>query len=175
MGFFFSLDESVIDDLQRQLSAKDDLLTETRLEALSSASQMQALREQVAKLRSELRNVKKENEDLKTKLRHATPVKNHVVRPLEEWTKTSLIVESSKMTSYDESLDIPVIILIQAVPTPLEIRIGNIRIRKNENLNEAKAWRDLDMSVQCLFGLYLARLDPFECLGLTGQFSFFFL
>ena len=50
-----ALDETVIDDLQRQLSAKNDLLTETRLEALSSASQMQALREQVAKLRSELR------------------------------------------------------------------------------------------------------------------------
>ena len=55
-----------------------------------------------------------------------------------------------------------------AIPSPLEIRIGCIRIRKNENLNESKSWRDLDMSVQCLFGLYLARLDPFECLGLTG-------
>ena len=53
-----ALDETVIDDLQRQLSAKNDLLTETRLEALSSASQMQALREQVAKLRSELRYVR---------------------------------------------------------------------------------------------------------------------
>ena len=63
------MDETLIDDLQRQLSAKDDLLTETRLEALSSASQMQALREQVAKLRSELRNIKKENEELKIKLR----------------------------------------------------------------------------------------------------------
>ena len=52
-----ALDETVIDDLQRQLSAKNDLLTETRLEALSSASQMQALREQVAKLRSELRYI----------------------------------------------------------------------------------------------------------------------
>ena len=46
--------------------------------------------------------------------------------------------------------------------------MGSIRMRKNENLNESKSWRDLDMSVQCLFGLYLARLDPFECLGLTG-------
>ena len=90
------------------------------------------------------------------------------VRPLEEWTKTSLIVESSKINTYDETLDIPVIIIIQAIPIPLEIRMGSIRMRKNENLNESKSWRDLDMSVQCLFGLYLARLDPFECLGLTG-------
>ena len=48
----------MVDELQRQLSAKDDLLTETRLEALSSASQLQTLREQVAKLRSELRSVR---------------------------------------------------------------------------------------------------------------------
>ena len=86
----------------------------------------------------------------------------------QRWTKTSLIVESSKINTYDETLDIPVIIIIQAIPIPLEIRMGSIRMRKNENLNESKSWRDLDMSVQCLFGLYLARLDPFECLGLTG-------
>lgn len=41
--------------MQRQLLAKDDLLTETRLEALSSASQLQSLREAVAKMRQELK------------------------------------------------------------------------------------------------------------------------
>ena len=45
--------------------------------------------------------------------RNVTPAKNHIVRPLEEWTKTSLIVESSKINTYDETLDIPVIIIIQ--------------------------------------------------------------
>ena len=61
------------------------------------------------------------------------------------------------------------IIVINAVPSPMEIRIGSIRVRKNENLSEHKPWKDLDMNVQCLFGLYLARLDPFECLGLSGN------
>jgi hypothetical protein len=35
------LDDPFVADLQRQLAVKDDLLTETRLEALSSASQLQ--------------------------------------------------------------------------------------------------------------------------------------
>ena len=88
----FSLDDSIIDDLQRKLTVKDDLLTETRLEALSSASQLQALREQVAKLRTELRCVKKENEGLKQKAKQ-TPSKvinidNNIVsrHQKEEWT-----------------------------------------------------------------------------------------
>ena len=79
-----------------------------------------------------------------------------------------VVIESSNLNVYDEALDIPVIIVINAVPIPMEIRIGSIRVRKNENLSESKPWKDLDMNVQCLFGLYLARLDPFECLGLTG-------
>ena len=85
------LDESIIDDLQRQLNVKDDLLTETRLEALSSASQLQALREQVAKLRTELRIVKKENEDLKQTTKLNTPqksIKSH--NNQEEWIDSSL-------------------------------------------------------------------------------------
>ena len=57
--FYFSLDEAQFEDLQRRLAEKDDLLTETRLEALSSAAQLQALRETVAKLRGELNSVKK--------------------------------------------------------------------------------------------------------------------
>ena len=77
--------------MQRQLNLKDDLLTETRLEALSSASQLQALREQVAKLRTELRSVKKENEDLKQKSKVNTPSKTIKNQPnQEEWADSSL-------------------------------------------------------------------------------------
>ena len=66
--FIFSLDDPFVSDLQRQLAIKDDLLTETRLEALSSASQLQTLRETVAKLRSELKLIQRENEDLKHRM-----------------------------------------------------------------------------------------------------------
>ena len=45
---------------------KDNLLTETRLEALSSASQLESLRDTVTKMRNELMSVKNENEKLST-------------------------------------------------------------------------------------------------------------
>jgi len=50
--FLIRLDDPFVADLQRQLAAKDILLTETRLEALTSASQLQGLRETVIKLKS---------------------------------------------------------------------------------------------------------------------------
>ena len=55
----FSLDETQVAELQDKLAEKDELLTETRLEALNSAAQLQALRETVAKLRAELNGMKK--------------------------------------------------------------------------------------------------------------------
>ena len=55
----YRLDATQVLDLQHQLAEKDELLTETRLEALSSAAQLQALRETVSRLRSELQGIKR--------------------------------------------------------------------------------------------------------------------
>ena len=170
-----ALDESMIEDLQRQLNAKDDLLTETRLEALSSASQLQALREQVAKLRNELKIVRQENQDLRGKMNaftHSTPIKSpKKVKKDQNLSESSLLLESASLNDFDGVLDIPVVLVVTALPTPMEIRIGSIRIRKNERFCDTKPWTDLDMNISCLFGLYLARLDPFECLGLNEKSS----
>ena len=43
---------------------KDNLLTETRLEALSSAHQLESLRDTVTKMRTELMSVRSQNEKL---------------------------------------------------------------------------------------------------------------
>ena len=109
-------------------------MTETRLEALSSASQLQSLREQVAKLRNELKIVRKENQDLRTKIKSSTtPAKSPKKSKNDlHLTESSLLLESSSVTDFDDILDIPVILIVQALPSPLEIRIGSIRIRKNE-------------------------------------------
>lgn len=54
----------VVSELRRQLLEKDNLLTETRLEALSSAHQLESLRETVSRMRSELITLKSDNEKL---------------------------------------------------------------------------------------------------------------
>ena len=59
LNTLYRLDATQILELQNQLAEKDELLTETRLEALSSAAQLQALRETVSRLRSELQGIKR--------------------------------------------------------------------------------------------------------------------
>ncbi|CAH0405880.1 unnamed protein product [Chilo suppressalis] len=58
-------DESgLVDELKRQLREKDLVLTDIRLEALSSAHQLESLKDTVIKMRNEMLNLKQNNERL---------------------------------------------------------------------------------------------------------------
>lgn len=54
----------VVEDLKKQLREKDLVLTDIRLEALSSASQLESLKDTVNKMRQEMMNLKHNNERL---------------------------------------------------------------------------------------------------------------
>lgn len=54
----------VVEDLKKQLREKDLVLTDIRLEALSSASQLENLKDTVNKMRQEMMNLKHNNERL---------------------------------------------------------------------------------------------------------------
>ncbi|XP_069365961.1 protein sickie-like isoform X4 [Maniola hyperantus] len=54
----------LVDDLKRQLREKDLVLTDIRLEALSSAHQLESLKDTVIKMRNEMLNLKQNNERL---------------------------------------------------------------------------------------------------------------
>lgn len=51
----------IVEDLKKQLREKDLVLTDIRLEALSSASQLESLKETVMKMRQEMRNLQENN------------------------------------------------------------------------------------------------------------------
>lgn len=55
---------NIVDDLKKQLREKDLVLTDIRLEALSSASQLESLKDTVMKMRAEMMNLKQNNERL---------------------------------------------------------------------------------------------------------------
>ncbi|CAD6997729.1 unnamed protein product [Ceratitis capitata] len=57
-------DHQVVEDLKKQLREKDLVLTDIRLEALSSASQLESLKETVNKMRAEMMSLKHNNERL---------------------------------------------------------------------------------------------------------------
>lgn len=54
----------LVADLKKQLREKDLVLTDIRLEALSSASQLESLKDTVMKMRAEMINLKQNNERL---------------------------------------------------------------------------------------------------------------
>ena len=60
------------------------------------------------------------------------------------------------------SIDVPVV--------AGDISLGWIRMAQTTP-PPPSSWPDLDASVKCLFDLHMARIDPFERLGLTGQGS----
>lgn len=54
----------IVEDLKKQLREKDLVLTDIRLEALSSASQLESLQDTVNRMRQEMMNLKQNNERL---------------------------------------------------------------------------------------------------------------
>ena len=58
----------VVSELKKQLIEKDTLLTETRLEALSSVHQLESLKETVNKMKTELTCLKQDNEKLQSQV-----------------------------------------------------------------------------------------------------------
>ncbi|KAH8377635.1 hypothetical protein KR093_006343 [Drosophila rubida] len=57
-------DQLVVEDLKKQLREKDLVLTDIRLEALSSASQLESLKDMMNKMRAEMMSLKQNNERL---------------------------------------------------------------------------------------------------------------
>ncbi|KAK0172666.1 hypothetical protein PV328_005959 [Microctonus aethiopoides] len=57
-------DDEDVDELKKQLREKDMVLTDIRLEALSSAHQLESLKDTVIKMRNEMLNLKQNNERL---------------------------------------------------------------------------------------------------------------
>ena len=170
------IDDGVL-ELHRMLAAKDDLLTETRLEALDTSSKLNSMRDSLCKLRSELRQVKSENKDLKCQMEYSVQIsKNQQSERAKEeqscLSKTSLFIDMTGNQS-PQTIDIP----IKVQNSFQQIRLGWIRIPSStrEILQDPSDptgfWLDMDASVVCLFDLYMSRLDPFQKLVLSGKSS----
>ena len=74
-----------LETLQHQLIKKDSQLTESRLEALTSAHQLHTLRDTVASLRQEMARLKLENEKIyQTKMANTGAAKEASPRKLHK-------------------------------------------------------------------------------------------
>ena len=171
----------VVVELKQQLMEKDSLLTETRLEALSSVHQLESLKETVNKMKTELVCLRQENEKLavaatsksigssdsslntsnEAEMREVISEKRTSVAmsdsSIHSTAPSSLDMSGTTDPSQQDSKALAVMVLLEAGK---EVRIGTVAA------SGALSWALLDSLVERLLTEYFMRLDPVSNLGL---------
>ena len=170
----------VVVELKQQLIEKDSLLTETRLEALTSVHQLESLKETVNKMKTELVCLRQENEKLAVAATSKSigssdsslNTSNEAERELSSEKRTSVAMSDSSIhstapssldmsgttdPSQQDSKALAVMVLLEGTN---EVRIGTVAA------SGALSWALLDSLVERLLTEYFMRLDPVSNLGL---------
>uniref|UniRef100_A0A8C7SJD0 Neuron navigator 1 n=1 Tax=Oncorhynchus mykiss TaxID=8022 RepID=A0A8C7SJD0_ONCMY len=167
-------DEKVVTTLRSALWEKERKLTDIRLEALSSAHQLEQLQEAMNNMQV-LENLKAENDQLKTggpststsqssglaSLGTASP-RQSVAMSLTKTFSMSL-GEGSPSGEHDgEPFNLSTApVLVQQEVKQQDFFIGTVRV------NGRMDWPMLDSAVGQAFKVYIAKVDPTSSLGLT--------
>ncbi|CAL1287848.1 unnamed protein product [Larinioides sclopetarius] len=177
-----------VKDLKKQLHEKDMMLTDIRLDALSSAHQLENLKETVNKMRSEMLSLKQDNDRLQRLVATKSLTSSHSSLPLrnssESLEKRLSASEHSGPPSIAEMylneprndqdgklVNVSVYLgchgdssMFQKQNTNIsEVLIGNISISSKTK------WDLLDNLVKRSFKEYVLRVDPVSNLGLNAE------
>ena len=184
------MSEKEVETLKDQLQRKDMALTDVRLEALSSAHQLESLKETINKMRSEMVCLKQDNDRLHKIMSSKSlnssvnslplfdvPEQRHSVadelisNPINYECADILLVEPSD--KHGKKVNITVFLgchgnstkylnPVQESSSPgPECLIGAITISSKTK------WEDVDSLVKQIFKEYLLRIDPVSSLGLS--------
>ncbi|XP_076260420.1 sickie isoform X2 [Rhynchophorus ferrugineus] len=173
-------------ELQKQLREKDLVLTDIRLEALSSAHQLESLKDTVMKMRSEMLSLKQNNERLQRMVSGASNMPTDLA--LETRSSSSLDALSDLIPTEEPQPEIEndgkriAISVYLGQPqsferyyaehygydgkgsnTTTEIAVAYT------NIGASTSWAQLDNAVRRAFKQYVARLDPGGGLGLGSD------
>ena len=174
--------EKIVDDLKRQLIEKDTLLTETRLEALSSAHQLESLKDTVTKMKSELINLRQDNEKLHVQvvnksLGSSESSLNTTQEQQESDRRISLAVSEGSIISGPSTLDLSG----TTDPSNQENKHLSVEVQLSESVNKEclrigtiaasgkLSWELLDSLVERIFKEYIMRIDAVTHLGLGAE------
>ncbi|XP_078326056.1 neuron navigator 2-like isoform X7 [Crassostrea virginica] len=178
-------DASSVLELKKQLRDKDMKLTDIRLEALSSAHQLEQLRETMNKMKNEMSALKADNDRLQ-RMMHVRPLNSSqnsiahnrtssdsLERSLSITEQPSLEMLLSEtpdrdgkrvtMTVYLGSNPDP---LREGVERPAEVLIGSLSVSGKTK------WDILDNIVRKILKEYVLRVDPVTNLGLSAESVF---
>ncbi|RWS23793.1 Neuron navigator 2-like protein, partial [Leptotrombidium deliense] len=138
-------DLEAIRELKKQLIEKDKLLTDIRLEALSTSHQIENLKEAINKLRAETLLLREENQRLK-----------------RDQNRESIASSICSLTSFSDSSvfgghDKLLIIYLN------KIKLGIV------NVSLSTSWSQVDSFVQQCFQEYLDKFDPLSTLEVNRE------
>lgn len=164
----------MVDELRKQLREKDLVLTDIRLEALSSAHQLESLKDTVIKMRNEMVNLKQDNERLQRLVTSKSLTSSQSSLPrndsLERRFSMNDAIADSKYDVFASDPDGKRVTLSvflgchgsyhRYVEEGTEIAIASLSISGKTK------WEMLDAMIRRAFKDYLERIDPLTCLGL---------
>jgi len=172
----------IVVELKKQLIEKDTLLTETRLEALSSVHQLESLKETVNKMKTELTTLRQDNEKLQTQvvnksLGSSESSLNTSNNELDAEKRVSVAISETSVLGGPSTLDmsgttdpsnqdsksVSLVVSLSQSNTSKVVKIGTIAA------GGKLSWKLLDSLVERLFMEYIMLVDPVANLGLSSE------
>ncbi|VDI40975.1 Hypothetical predicted protein, partial [Mytilus galloprovincialis] len=179
-------DVSTVLDLRKQLRDKDMKLTDTRLEALSSAHQLEQLRETMTKMKNEMSALKADNDRLQrmmvgsrglnssqsSLIVHSRTNSDSLERSISVQEQPSLEMLLSESQDR-EGKRVTMTVYLGSKPSPL--RLGTDVLKPAEvligslSVSGKTKWDILDNIVRKILKEYVLRVDPVTNLGLSAE------
>uniref|UniRef100_A0A8C1YUP1 Neuron navigator 1 n=1 Tax=Cyprinus carpio TaxID=7962 RepID=A0A8C1YUP1_CYPCA len=179
-------DEKMVSELRSELWEKEMKLTDIRLEALSSAHQLEQLREAMNNMQRMVESLKAENDQLKTGSAPSSLVlpcgppststsqpsglasllNSNQTKPPMSLTKSFSLSLNDLSSQRDEALTRVVVRIADQQVSREQVRqqdfyIGSVRIHGKTE------WSVLDTDISTAFGDYISQVDPSASMGLS--------
>nr|CAD7452239.1 unnamed protein product [Timema tahoe] len=166
--------EDLVEELKKQLREKDMVLTDIRLEALSSAHQLESLKETVIKMRNEMLNLKQDNERLQRIVTSKSLTSSQSSLPITDSLERRFsMTETSALPVTDpDGKRVSVCVLVGSHGSYnryMEETPGSECVIANLSLGSNTKWDLLDCLVRRLFKEHVLRVDPVSNLGLNAE------
>ncbi|KAM8915475.1 neuron navigator 1 isoform 3-T5 [Spinachia spinachia] len=190
-------DDKVVTELRSELWEKERKLTDVRLEALSSAHQLEQLQDAMSNMQSTVENLKAENDHLKigglspcpspgpsssasqssglTALGSSSPrqsvamPKSYSRGPSEGSSSDVFFADSLSLSSQRDEHRVRVVICVAA------LHVFKDEVKQKDffvgtvRVNGRMDWPMLDSAVSQAFKVYVAKVDPTSSLGLSTE------
>ncbi|XP_064600555.1 neuron navigator 3-like isoform X2 [Liolophura sinensis] len=172
---------SSVTDLKKQLREKDMKLTDIRLEALTSAHQLEQLKETMSKMKNEMSALKADNDRLHKMMSSRSlntsqsslqqrSSSDSLERALSMGEQSSLDILTLQENIDREGKRVTITVILGSNPDPLkrveklfETLIGSLSVSGKTK------WDILDSIVRKIFKEYVLRVDPVTNLGLNAE------